>query len=99
MTTGRSFEGQGVLDLKRKRGQAHPRSGGTGDGSDQPLPVGQRVRDRELHREGAIVDVACQYAHPKADPVYNYLVRWDDGQVQAFIESAFDGTHGIEPID
>ena len=95
----RGIEGEEVLDLKGNRGHVPPRSGGRGDRPDPPLEVGQRVRDLEAHREGTIVDLACQYAHPKADPVYNYLVRWDDGQVQAFLESAFDGVHGLEAID
>ena len=38
-------------------------------------------------------------AHPKADPVYNYLVRWQDGQIQAFSEGAFAGDHAFEILD
>jgi hypothetical protein len=45
------------------------------------------------------LDYACQYAHPKADPVYSYLIKWDDGQVQALSEAAVGGPFGIEPLD
>lgn len=55
---------------------------------DSPLEEGTTVRDRRDGRAGTILDSACQYSHPKAAPVYNYLVRWDDGQVQAFNEHA-----------
>lgn len=88
-----------MLDLKGKRGDFRSRSGRGGEDQDDPFEVGQRVRDRQIHREGTIVDVACQYAHPKAAPVYNYLVRWEDGQVQAFGQAAFDDGFGIDPID
>ncbi len=57
------------------------------------------LRDRRSERVGTVIDVACQYAHPKADPVYNYLVRWDDGQVEALSQAALDGTHGLEVVD
>jgi len=50
-------------------------------------------------RVGTIVDLARQYSHPKADPVFNYLIRWDDGQISAFSEDAFRGGAGIETID
>lgn len=93
------MRGSGVLELKKKGGRppsAHP---GGSPPRHEPLSVGQRVRDRQLEREGTIVDIACQYAHPKADPVYNYLVRWDDGQVQAFGASAFEFGHGLEVMD
>ena len=93
------MRGSGVLELKKKGGRpssAHPSGSAP---RHEPLSVGQRVRDRQLQREGAIVDIACQYAHPKADPVYNYLIRWDDGQVQAFGASAFEYGHGLDPID
>jgi hypothetical protein len=42
------------------------------------------------------MDCACQYAHPKAQPVYNYLIRWEDGQVQAFTETALAKQFGLE---
>jgi hypothetical protein len=57
---------------------------------------GQRVRDVYSERCGAIVDVARQYAHPNAAPVHNYLVRWDDGQVEALNERAFAQNWGLE---
>lgn len=55
------------------------------------LEAGQKVRDIHERTLGVVTDSACQYAHPKAAPVYNYLIRWQDGQVQAVTESAFQG--------
>jgi len=46
-----------------------------------------------------VLDFACQYAHPKAEPVYSYLIRWDDGQVNALSEAALGGGQGYELID
>ena len=46
-----------------------------------------------------ILDFACQYAHPKAQPVYSYLIRWQDGQVSAVTEAAFGGDAGLELVD
>jgi hypothetical protein len=63
------------------------------------LEVGQRIRDTRWRQEGTVLDVACQYAHPKADPVFSYLVRWEDGQVHAISEGAFWGDHGFELLD
>ena len=63
------------------------------------LETGQKVRDVAENRTGVILDSACQYAHPKAQPVYSYLIRWQDGQVQALSEHAFFGDRGLEPID
>jgi hypothetical protein len=65
----------------------------------EPLAPGCRVRDVQHGQDGVIVDFACQYAHPKADPVYSYLIRWDDGQVQAVSEAALDGSHGFEVVE
>lgn len=65
----------------------------------RPLEVGQRVVNRYSHSEGVVLDFACQYAHPKAPPVYSYLIRWEDGQVQALSEGAFGGEHGFEVVD
>lgn len=62
----------------------------------EPLPNGQKIRDRAERRHGVVLDHACQYAHPKAAPVYSYLVRWQDGQVQALSEAAFGGRDGVE---
>jgi len=67
--------------------------------SGDRLETGQKIRDVQTDNVGVIVDFACQYAHPKADPVYSYLVRWEDGQVNALTESAFRGSHGYEIID
>jgi len=86
-----------VLDLvNRRRGRPH--AGGSGQRADGPLAVGQRILDQRLQRQGTVIDVARQYAHPKADPVFHYLVRWDDGQVQALGEAVFDGDYGLEPL-
>jgi hypothetical protein len=63
------------------------------------LATGQKVRDVQDRSVGVVLDCACQYAHPKAQPVYSYLIRWQDGQVQAVSEAAFHGDGGLEPID
>jgi hypothetical protein len=63
------------------------------------LPVGQKVRNAYTDMLGVILDSACQYAHPKAPPVYSYLIRWQDGQVQALTEAAFHGEYGVELLD
>ena len=63
------------------------------------LEAGQRVRDVQDNSEGVVIEHACQYAHPKAKPVYSYLIRWQNGQVQAVTEAAFQGSNGLEPID
>ena len=61
------------------------------------LEPGQKVRDTNERNEGVVLEFACQYAHPKAPPVYNYLIRWQDGQVSAVSEAAFNS--GLELID
>jgi len=64
-----------------------------------PVPVfdaGQKVHDFYDNRGGQIVDVARQYSHPNADPVHNYLVRWDDGHVEALNERALTSSWGLE---
>jgi hypothetical protein len=63
------------------------------------LEVGQRIRDVRSHLEGVVLDFACQYAHPKADPVHSYMVRWDDGQVTAISEAAIGSDFGVELVD
>ena len=63
------------------------------------LETGQKIRDTQTNNVGVILDFACQYAHPKADPVYSYLVRWQDGQVQALTEFFFKQTPAYEIID
>jgi len=65
----------------------------------EALEVGQRVRDARNRQEGVVLESACQYAHPKADPVHSYLIRWEDGQINAVSEAAFEGSQGIELID
>lgn len=64
-----------------------------------PLEVGVRLLDLQGDVEGVIVDHACQYAHPKAPPVFSYLVRWEDGQVNAMSEAALSGDHGVEIVE
>ena len=64
----------------------------------RPLEVGRKVRDLGEDVIGTVLDHACQYAHPKAPPVYSYLIRWQDGQVTALSEIAFNG-HGYEVLD
>lgn len=63
------------------------------------LEAGQKVRDLQNDSTGIVLEYACQYAHPKADPVYSYLIRWQDGQVQAVTETAFDGSLGLQVVD
>ncbi len=63
------------------------------------LEAGQKVRDSQSESTGVVLEYACQYAHPKADPVYSYLIRWQDGQVQAVTETAFDGGTGLQVVD
>ena len=69
------------------------------DREEERLSTGQRLRHLRHGAVGEIVDSACQYAHPNAEPVFNYLVRWDDGQVSALTEHAFDARGEIELID
>ena len=63
------------------------------------LEAGQKILDSQNNSTGVVLEYACQYAHPKADPVYSYLIRWQDGQVQAVTETAFDGSLGLQIID
>jgi hypothetical protein len=65
----------------------------------KPLPTGQKVKDAKDAKVGVVLDFACQYAHPKAQPVYSYLIRWQDGQVQAVTEAAFRGENGLKLVD
>jgi len=63
------------------------------------LETGQKIRDVRQSRHGIVLDFACQYSHPKAQPVYSYLIRWEDGQVQAISEGALAPGCGMEPVD
>ena len=65
----------------------------------QPLEPGRRVIDSRNQLEGVVLEFACQYAHPKAEPVYSYLIRWADGRVNALSEAAFSGDNGFELAD
>lgn len=84
--------------MKRSREGAAGKRGGR-PRTREPLEVGQSIRDVRERRTGIVLERACQYAHPKADPVYNYLIRWQDGQVQAINESALAREYGLEPVD
>lgn len=57
------------------------------------------MRDHHEDRVGEVLEHACQYAHPKAPPVYSYLIRWQDGQVQALSEVALQREFGLELLD
>jgi hypothetical protein len=65
----------------------------------EPLEIGQEIHDVREDRKGIITDYACQYAHPKAQPVYNYLIRWQDGQIQAVTETALEGDFGLTVVE
>ncbi len=58
----------------------------------------QRVRDRQSRREGEILDRAARYVRPNAPPVYVYLIRWDDGLIEAVSEEAFRGSRWCERL-
>lgn len=83
----------------RRGRNAGPTKPNRGAGSNGPIEVGRKVRDNTTNRTGTILDFACHYAHPKADPSYNYLIRWDDGQVQAFASLALEGNYGLDLLD
>ncbi|MCP3982392.1 MAG: hypothetical protein GY716_24075 [bacterium] len=82
--------------MKRPRNDFPPRSRRRTRTAD-PLDAGMKIKDSFESRTGVVLDHACQYAHPKADPVYSYLVRWDDGQVSAISEGAF--SHGVKVVE
>ena len=77
-----------------------PPTGGNGDGGGEraPLDAGTTIVEVSSGREARIVEHACQYAHPQAAPVFQYLVRWDDGQVEAVSEGAFRRGGGLEVV-
>ena len=89
-----------VTDLKsaRKSGGNRQRPGKP-PARREPLEVGRRLFDTVADREGEIVEFACQYAHPQAPPTYAYLIRWQDGQIQALAEAALRPGQGIELLD
>ena len=70
-----------------------------GGSRSDALEVGCKIRDTRSDQKGVVLDCACQYAHPKAAPVFSYLVRWEDGQVHAVSENAFSGRNGLVPVD
>jgi hypothetical protein len=82
----------------QRRGRHGTKSGGRERG-DGPLRIGQKVRDVRERKVGVVTECASQYAHPKAQPVYNYLIRWEDGQVQAITETALAKQFGLELAD
>jgi hypothetical protein len=84
--------------MKRTRGSTGRFDSRRHTASEQ-LPEGQKLRDVRMSRSGVVLDYACQYSHPKAAPVYSYLVRWDDGQIQAISEGAFAPGQGVELAD
>lgn len=63
------------------------------------IAPGARIRDYVLRREGTVLETACQYPHPQARPIYQYLVRWDDGQVLAHSEGAFRRGGSLETVE
>ena len=63
------------------------------------IQVGSKIRDTHHNKVGVVLDTARQYAHPQAKPVFNYLVRWQDGQVQAISEAAFRREWGVELLE
>jgi len=69
------------------------------DPGPEPLEEGQKLHDVRDDRYGVVLDAARQYSHPKAAPVYSYLVKWDDGEIQAISEAALAEGHGLELID
>jgi hypothetical protein len=66
---------------------------------NEPLEIGQEIIDVRENKSGVITESACQYAHPTAQPVYNYLIRWQDGQIQAITETALQGDFGLKIAD
>jgi hypothetical protein len=88
-----------VVELDRTRPPRRPRPDRESHRTQEPFQIGREVRDRAANRTGTILDLARQYSHPKAEPVFSYLIRWDDGQVQAFSEQAFSSSHGLELVD
>lgn len=83
---------------RRSRGNSDSREG-RASRPEAPVAVGREIRDLKEQKTGLVLDYACQYAHPKAAPVYNYLVRWEDGQIQAISEHALSREYGLVLVD
>jgi hypothetical protein len=65
----------------------------------EKLTVGQQLFDTHGQQNGVVLDIARQYAHPKAAPIFSYLVKWDDGQVLAITDAALDSQRRYEIVD
>ena len=65
----------------------------------EKLEIGQKIHDTLGNQDGVVLDIARQYAHPKAPPIYSYLVKWEDGQVLAIAEAAFSTQRRYEILD
>ena len=53
------------------------------------LGRGDWVWDGVGNVKGTVLDSACEYAFPGATPKFAYLIRWEDGRVEALSETAF----------
>jgi hypothetical protein len=87
-----------VANLRRVKSESSRRhdQGGSGSRTPRPIPDGTELFETSTGRRGEVLEHACQYAYPQADPVYHYLIRWDDGQVQALGEAAIGSGRGVE---
>lgn len=83
---------------KRPRESEDPNEGHASR-PEAPVEIGSAIRDVRERKTGVVMDYSCQYAHPKAPPVYNYLIRWEDGQIQAVSEYALSREFGLELVD
>ena len=75
------------------------RGGGGAGGDRTPLAAGTKVIEISSGREGVVLEHACQYAHPQAAAVFQYLLRWEDGHVEAISETAFRAGAGLVVVD
>ncbi len=66
---------------------------------ERPLGRGDRVWDCIGNVKGTVVDSACEYAFPGATPKFAYLIRWEDGRVEALSETAFQRGQRYEKAD
>ena len=53
------------------------------------LGRGDWVWDRAGQVKGMVQDSACEYAFPGATQKFAYLIRWEDGRVEALSKTAF----------